>query len=162
MLGHPFGSQELDLARTTSLTHHDGNSREHDGGNQLPDPAWEGRQRTQHELGGDRPHHSYFTEHFWLPAPSSAFILPPHTSETARNPPWKDSAFHMLLAPASTCGPALLVRQSQTLLTQAKEGSDPAKRLVQGRVPTGHTTLSHSKTGAPPISHSPCSSLHMQ
>lgn len=31
--------QELVLAKTASLTHHDGDTRKHDGGNQLPDPA---------------------------------------------------------------------------------------------------------------------------
>lgn len=40
-------------AQDQSLTYHDGDPGKHDGGNQLPDPAWEGRQRTWREHGGD-------------------------------------------------------------------------------------------------------------
>lgn len=53
MPGHPFGNWELLVPRTTSLTYHDGDPGKHDGGNQLPDPAGEGRRRARREHGGD-------------------------------------------------------------------------------------------------------------
>lgn len=56
----------------------------------------------------------------------------------------------------------------QTSLAGATEPDSPSPKqrrevqMVQSRVPTGHTTLSHSRTRAPPAPHSPCSSLHVQ
>lgn len=47
------GIQELVVPRTAALTYHDSHPGKHDGGNQLPDPAQEGKQRAQSEHRGE-------------------------------------------------------------------------------------------------------------
>lgn len=155
--GAPLSSQELVVPRTMSLTYHDGDPGKHDGGNQLPDPAWEGRQRTRREHGGNPIAHTSqsipgcLLSHQSSSSPLAQLRQPPASCRRTRLPMPQ-------LPPASACRLLAGERKPNSPSPKQRRKVTLPRGWRREGVPTGRTTLSHMR---PRSSSSPCGSQHL-